>query len=145
MLIRDRPPFFVFRSRSRPRSLAAFTLMEIMVVVGLLALLAAIAVPSHLRSRKRSQATHVLNDLRMLDNALDRWAVENNKQSGETATFTDIKPYLKNDTSLWREGRDVFGHEFGPTFSVDAPPKVPSATKSELSTVTPAEFWSPYQ
>jgi len=48
-----------------------FTLVEIMIVVAIIALLAAIAVPGFLRARKRSQATRILNDLRMIDSAVD--------------------------------------------------------------------------
>ncbi len=44
-----------------------FTLVEIMIVVAIIALLAAIAVPGFLRARKRSQASRILNDLRMID------------------------------------------------------------------------------
>ena len=54
-----------------------FTLVEIMIVVAIIALLAAIAVPNFLRARKRSQATRVLEDLRMLDSAVDQYAIEN--------------------------------------------------------------------
>jgi len=48
-----------------------FTLVEIMIVVAIIALLAAIAVPNFLRARKRSQATQVLEDLRLIDSAID--------------------------------------------------------------------------
>ena len=46
-----------------------FTLVEIMIVVAIIALLAAIAVPGFLRARKRSQAVRVLEDLRLIDHA----------------------------------------------------------------------------
>ena len=59
-----------------------FTLVEIMIVVAIIALLAAIAVPNFLRSRKRSQATRVLQDLRMIDSAIDQYAIETNKTTG---------------------------------------------------------------
>src|SRR5664279_1036933 len=55
---------------------AGFTLVEIMIVVAIIALLAAIAVPNFLRSRKRSQATQVLEDLRIIDSAVDLYAIE---------------------------------------------------------------------
>ena len=57
-----------------------FTLVEIMIVVAIIALLAAIAVPGFLRARKRSQASRIMNDLRMIDSAVDQYAIENNKQ-----------------------------------------------------------------
>ena len=56
-----------------------FTLVEIMIVVAIIALLAAIAVPNFLRARKRSQATQVLEDLRLIDSAIDQYAIEYNK------------------------------------------------------------------
>ena len=49
----------------------AFTLVEIMIVVAIIALLASLAVPSFLRARKRSQATSALEDLRLIDAAID--------------------------------------------------------------------------
>ena len=60
----------------------AFTLVEIMIVVAIIALLAAIAVPGFLRARKRSQASRILNDLRMIDSAVDQYAIETNRTSG---------------------------------------------------------------
>ena len=56
-----------------------FTLVEIMIVVAIIALLAAIAVPNFLRARKRSQATRMLEDLRVIDSAIDQYAIETNK------------------------------------------------------------------
>ena len=58
-----------------------FTLVEIMIVVAIIALLAAIAVPGFLRARKRSQASRILNDLRMIDAAVDQYAIETNRST----------------------------------------------------------------
>ena len=66
-----------------------FTLVEIMIVVAIIALLAAIAVPGFLRARKRSQATRVLNDLRMIDAAVDQYAIETNRATGGTVAIAD--------------------------------------------------------
>ena len=66
-----------------------FTLVEIMIVVAIIALLAAIAVPGFLRARKRSQATKILNDLRMIDAAVDQYAIETNRATGSTVAITD--------------------------------------------------------
>ena len=65
---------------------AGFTLVEIMIVVAIIALLAAIAVPGFLRSRKRSQASKILNDLRLIDAAVDQYAIETAKASGSSVT-----------------------------------------------------------
>ena len=64
------------------RSIKGFTLVEIMIVVSIIAMLAALAVPGFLRARKRSQASRIINDLRLIDSAVDQYAIENNKTSG---------------------------------------------------------------
>jgi prepilin-type N-terminal cleavage/methylation domain-containing protein len=122
-----------------------FTLVEIMIVVAIIALLAAIAVPNFLRSRKRSQATQVLEDLRLIDSAIDQYAIENNKKQGDTVNWTTLRNYLKTGSRLEASGgADILGSSFGSTFTVDTIPTVPSATFNSLSDVAPASFWTPY-
>lgn len=120
-----------------------FTLVEIMIVVAIIALLASIAVPGFLRARKRSQASRILNDLRLLDGAVDQYAIETNKISGSHPAFSDLKVYVKQGTVLYTSGKDIFGNAYGP-FTVDSIPKVPTSSKTSLSDVTDATFWSPY-
>ena len=120
-----------------------FSLVELMIVVTIISLLAGIAVPSYTRSRKRAQATHVLEDLRMIDYALDRWAIEQNKSVGDTATLSDLQPYLKAGSRV-SQGSDILGNSFGNSFSVDYMPRVPTLTFNILSDVAPSPFWSPY-
>ena len=127
----------------RIRSLAAFTLVEIMIVVAIIAMLAAIAVPNIFRSRKRAQATSILEDLRTLDGALDQWAAENGKKAGDLAAFSDLQPYLKQMNKLNLTGADLFGQPYGP-FVVDVGPKVSPVAFAALEDVAPADFWSPY-
>src|SRR5256885_3052799 len=91
-----------------------FTLVEIMIVVAIIALLAAIAVPNFLRSRKRTQATRILEDLRMLDHAVDQYAIDTAKLSGVNPSWADLKPFLKKDTVLYNTGGDLFGNSYGP-------------------------------
>ena len=124
---------------------AGFTLVEIMIVVAIIALLASIAVPNFLRSRKRSQATQILQDLRVLDAAVDLYAIENSKNTGFNPGFADLKNYLKTGTRLYMSNNaDILGNSFG-TFTVDTAPKVPAATFTALSDVAPNTFWSPYK
>jgi prepilin-type N-terminal cleavage/methylation domain-containing protein len=120
-----------------------FTLVEIMIVVAIIALLASIAVPNFLRARKRSQATRILEDLRLLDAASDQYAIETNKTSGMRPNFTDLKNYLKTGSQLYTSGKDLFGNSYGP-FTVDSIPKVPSSAYTSLSDVADPTFWSPY-
>ena len=108
-----------------------FTLVEIMIVVAIIALLAAIAVPGFLRARKRSQATRILNDLRLIDAAVDQYAIETNRTTGDSVTYSDWKSYLKQNTALANSGADLFGNTYGPQ-TVYTIPKVPSAAFNAL-------------
>src|SRR3954452_5127895 len=120
-----------------------FTLVEIMIVVAIIALLAAIAVPGFLRARKRSQASKIINDLRLIDGAVDQYAIEYAKKSGEVVEIKDWTNYLKKDTNLYSTGKDLLGDDFGAQ-TVDSLPKVPANTFASLSDVTDQTFWSPY-
>jgi prepilin-type N-terminal cleavage/methylation domain-containing protein len=120
-----------------------FTLVEIMIVVAIIALLAAIAVPGFLRARKRSQASRILNDLRLIDAAVDQYAIENNKTSGSTVGTADWTNYLKKGTVLYVTGADIFGNAYGAQ-TVDSLPKAPNSAWLTLSDVTDTTFWSPY-
>jgi|ERR1035437_8210203 prepilin-type N-terminal cleavage/methylation domain-containing protein len=121
-----------------------FTLVEIMIVVAIIALLAAIAVPGFLRARKRSQASKILNDLRMIDSAVDQYAIETGKKSGDPIAVSDWTNYVKKDSILYNSGQDLFGDDYG-TQTVDSLPKVPAAAYAALSDVADTTFWSPYQ
>lgn len=120
-----------------------FTLVEIMIVVAIIALLAAIAVPGFLRARKRSQASRIINDLRLIDAAVDQYAIENNKTSGSTVNTTDWTNYLKKGSTLYMTGQDLFGNGYGPQ-AVDALPQAPKGAWDALSDVAGSDFWSPY-
>ena len=121
-----------------------FTLVEIMIVVAIIALLAAIAVPNFLRARKRSQATRILEDLRVIDAAIDQYAIETNKAGGTTVNWTDIQNYLKNGSvPYFSGGKDLYGNPYT-GFSVDSIPKLSSTTFNQLSDVAPSDFWSPF-
>jgi prepilin-type N-terminal cleavage/methylation domain-containing protein len=122
---------------------SAFTLVEIMIVVAIIALLAAIAVPGFLRARKRSQASRIINDLRLIDSAVDQYAIETNRSSGFSVNTVDWTNYLKKDTNLYLTGKDILGNGFGQQ-GVDSLPKVPTSSYNALSDVTDATFWSPY-
>ena len=121
-----------------------FTLVEIMIVVAIIALLAAIAVPGFLRARKRAQATKILNDLRLIDSAVDQYAIETNNTTGATVAVSDWTNYLKKGTVLYNTGQDLFGDTYGPQ-AVDTLPSVPASAKASLSDVADPSFWSPYQ
>src|SRR5678809_289765 len=79
---------------------AGFTLVEIMIVVAIIGLLAAIAIPNFVRARTTSQKNACINNLRQIDGAKQQWALENHKTSADNApTSTSLTPYLGRGTS----------------------------------------------
>jgi prepilin-type N-terminal cleavage/methylation domain-containing protein len=120
-----------------------FTLVEIMIVVAIIALLAAIAVPGFLRARKRSQASRILNDLRMIDSAVDQYSIETNRTSGAPVDVSDWTNYVKKNAVLFNTGLSVLGSPYGPQV-VDTIPQVTSSDYNTLSDVAGTGFWSPY-
>ncbi len=120
-----------------------FTLVEIMIVVAIIALLASIAVPGFLRARKRSQASRILNDLRLIDGAVQQYALETNKSANSDCAVSDWTAYMKTGSVLYNTGSDLFGHAYGPQ-KVDLTPSVPVETYNTLSDVVETAFWSPY-
>src|SRR5437868_3377308 len=73
-----------------------FTLVEIMIVVAIIGLLAAIAIPNFIRARTTSQKNACINNLRQIDGAVQQWALETKQASGAAVTYADIKDYLKS-------------------------------------------------
>ncbi len=128
-----------------PRRRAGFTLVEIMIVVAIIALLAAIAVPSFLRARKRSQASTILESLRNVDAAVDQYAIETQKRTGQAVAWADVQNYLKRDTPIYASGgKDLFGNTIAPLV-VDQAPQVADATAKVLEDVVDSGFWGRYQ
>ena len=76
----------------------AFTLVEIMIVVAIIGLLAAIAIPNFVKARNTAQATGCINNLRMIDGAKQTWALEKGMGPDATPDNEALKPYIKVDS-----------------------------------------------
>jgi prepilin-type N-terminal cleavage/methylation domain-containing protein len=75
---------------------AGFTLVEIMIVVAIIGLLAAIAIPNFVRARNTAQQNACINNLRQIDGAKQQWALELKKTDTDSPTSDDVKVYIKN-------------------------------------------------
>ena len=80
--------------KNRTSRKSGFTLVEIMIVVAIIGLLAAIAIPNFVKSRTTSQANACINNLRQLDGAKQQWALENKQAASASPVQSDVQPYL---------------------------------------------------
>ncbi len=72
-----------------------FTLVEIMIVVLIIGMLAAIAIPSFVKARNNSRIKSCVNNLRQIDGAKEQWAMENNQKEGANVDQVDVEAYVK--------------------------------------------------
>lgn len=89
-----------------------YTLMEIMIVTGLIGMLAVLALPSIVRGRKLSQGRRAINDARILDNATDLWASEFSKRDGDA-----IDTWSRNGIVSYTKGRWTYSPSTGLQFN----------------------------
>ena len=118
------------------RRLAGFTLVEIMIVVAIIGLLAAIAIPNFVRSRATSQANACINNLRQIESACQQVAIAKNLAAGATITFPDdVTPYIKLNSAGF-----IPPCPAGGTYSLLPVGQNPQSQCSLGSTVTPSHI-----
>jgi len=114
---------------------AAFTLVEIMIVVAIIGLLAAIAIPNFIRARATSQCNACINNLRQIDAGINEWALENGQSNGATVTSPQtVSGYIKLNSAS-----SVPGCPAGGTYTTSTIGATPQISCS-LSTLTPGHF-----
>lgn len=131
----------------RRKKQKGFTLVEIMIVVSIIILLAAIAIPSFVRARQRTQGSQTMNSARMLDAAIDQWAIENGLDNGATVVLESLAIYLKpgplqDACAAGTTPTDALGNAFVINDVGDNQVQVSDSTKSSLAGVI--TDWGPY-
>ena len=120
------------------RSQAAFTLVEIMIVVAVIGLLAALAMPNMAKARKQAQGRRILNDVRQLDAAITQWALESGSPEGGAIDTNGAAVYLK---IVWPT-RDILGNIYNLT--VIGPTQVTISANTKTSLAGAGIDWGPY-
>lgn len=80
---------------------SGFTLVEIMIVVLIIGILLAIAVPNFVKARQNSRVQTVVGNLKQIESAKEQWAMDTGASSTATPTIAgDLVPnYLKKAPS----------------------------------------------
>jgi len=110
--------------------------VEIMIVVAIIGLLAAIAIPNFVSARARAQASACISNLKQIDAAANQFALEQHKKTTDPITYPgDLTPYIKLNAV-----GSIPGCPAGGLYSVGVVGAIPQATCSLDNTVTPGHY-----
>ena len=111
----------------------AFTLVEIMIVVALIGLLAALAVPTFIQARKQSQGKRIVNDARIIDGSINAWALNTGQADGNDVDLVAAGQYIKSGAI---STGDILGNPWDLGKVGTNQIAISSATKAALAGVT---------
>lgn len=89
------------------KSKNGFTLIEMMIVVAILGILAALVIPNFVSARKNTQGAACVNTLGQIYKAKEQWALENKKTQTDTPTAQDLMIYVNFGTDTGPLTSDV--------------------------------------
>ena len=87
-----------------------FTLVEIMIVVAIIGLLAAIAIPSFVKARNSSQQNACINNLRQIDGGKEQTAMAYKLSDNDTVSTSTVNTYIKGSTTPKCPGGGIYAY-----------------------------------
>ena len=119
---------------AKASSRTAFTLVEIMIVVAIIGLLVAIAIPNFVRVRARSHMNACIDNMRQIDGAAQEWALELKKAPDATVAFTDVRDFLRGPLVC-----PAGGTAFSDSYTVTTVTNKPTCQKVTADHILPAD------
>ena len=110
----------------RRQGLIGFTIIELMITLGIIALVAVIAVPYFVAYRKSAQTNVCVSNLRVIDYAKEQWALQTKGSPTAPCSMEDIRDFVKGDPQC-PASKDPYN-----VTSVDTRPECPTGLPAHV-------------